>query len=69
MEKENKKKHEFSKIDFYRRCTAIMKAKEETLMETIKYEFAKQLDDNYNIYPAFQVYLGEKILNDILKKL
>lgn len=42
---ENKRiqKHEFSKLDFYRKCKKLMRSKEDDMFETIKYEFEKQL--------------------------
>ena len=42
-EKKRIQKHEFSKLDFYRKCKQLMKSKEDDMFETIKYEFEKQL--------------------------
>lgn len=36
--------HAFSKLDFYRRCAALMKSKDKNTSETIKSEFEKLLD-------------------------
>jgi len=41
--KKHIQKHEFSKLDFYRKCKQLMKSKEDDMFETIKYEFEKQL--------------------------
>ncbi len=49
-EKKNFKKrktadnHAFSKLDFYRRCSSLMKLKDKNLTKAIKHEFEKVLD-------------------------
>ena len=51
---ENKRihEHEFSKLDFYRRCKQLMKSKEDDMFKTIKYEFEKQLKtkDQFTVF-------------------